>query len=102
MTPSDAIVPIASGLRFHSTPWTVGLSVALAGLVAAVCLAAWWRSGFRPGIGLVELARLAVAHGDVVPDDALIDDLWRGTPPPSARVTVVEFAHTTTPDGACG
>ena len=34
------------------------------------------------------LARLAVAHGDVVPDDVLIDDLWRGEPPPSARVTV--------------
>lgn len=40
------------------------------------------------------LARLAVAHGDVVPDDALIDDLWRGTPPPSARVTVQGYVAT--------
>jgi predicted ATPase/DNA-binding SARP family transcriptional activator len=40
------------------------------------------------------LARLAVAHGDVVPDDVLIDDLWRGRPPPSARVTVQGYVAT--------
>ncbi|WP_299575641.1 BTAD domain-containing putative transcriptional regulator [uncultured Williamsia sp.] len=40
------------------------------------------------------LARLAVAHGDVVPDDVLIDDLWRGDPPPSARVTVQGYVAT--------
>ncbi|MEH3156801.1 MAG: BTAD domain-containing putative transcriptional regulator [Gordonia paraffinivorans] len=40
------------------------------------------------------LARLAVAHGDVVPDDALIDDLWRGEPPPSARVTLQGYVST--------
>src|SRR5262245_66278144 len=30
------------------------------------------------------LARLLVAQGEVVPVDRLIDDLWRGEPPPRA------------------
>ncbi|MGW4118241.1 AfsR/SARP family transcriptional regulator [Nocardia sp. NPDC004711] len=30
------------------------------------------------------LARLLVARGEVVPIDRLIDDLWRGEPPPRA------------------
>ena len=52
---------IASGLRFYWTPWSLGVSLVLLAAVAAVCLAGWWRSGFRPGYGLLELLRLLIA-----------------------------------------
>ncbi len=50
-----------SGLRFFTTPWTIGLSAALVVAVAAVAFLTWRRSGFAAGTGLVELLRLAVA-----------------------------------------
>lgn len=34
------------------------------------------------------LARLVMAHGQMVPDATLIDDLWRGSPPRSAQLTL--------------
>jgi len=52
---------IASGLRFYWTPWSLGVSLVLLAAVVAVCLAGWWRSGFRPGYGLLELLRLIIA-----------------------------------------
>jgi hypothetical protein len=52
---------IVSGLRFFWTPGSLGLSLLLWAVIAAVCLAGWWRSGFRPGYGLLELLRLVIA-----------------------------------------
>jgi hypothetical protein len=54
-------VTLVSGLRFFWTPWSLGVSIVLWAVVAAVCLAGWWRSGFRPGYGLLELLRLLIA-----------------------------------------
>ncbi|RLS35370.1 MAG: hypothetical protein DWH79_02260 [Planctomycetota bacterium] len=54
-------VTIASGLRFHPSLWSVGISLLLLAAMAAVCLLGWWRSGFRPAVGGLELLRLAVA-----------------------------------------
>ena len=54
-------VALVSGLRFFWTPWSLGVSLVLWAVVAAVCLAGWWRSGFRPGYGLLELLRLLIA-----------------------------------------
>jgi hypothetical protein len=48
------------GFRFFTTPWTLGLSAALVGLTAMVCLLAWRRSGYAAGQGLLELLRLAI------------------------------------------
>ncbi len=58
--PSDPLT-IAGGLRFFWTPWSLGLSLLLWAVVAAVCLAGCWRSGFRLGYGLLELLRLLIA-----------------------------------------
>jgi len=58
--PSDSLT-IVSGLRFFWTPWSLGLSLLLWAVIATVCLAGWWRSGFRPGYGLLELLRLLIA-----------------------------------------
>ena len=49
------------GLRFFTTPWTIGLSVTLVLAVAAVALVTWRRSGFTLGAGLVELLRVVIA-----------------------------------------
>lgn len=49
------------GLRFFTTPWTVGLSMALVLAVAIVAILTWRRSGFAIGTGLVELLRVAIA-----------------------------------------
>ena len=46
--PSDPLT-IVSGLRFFWTPWALGLSLLLWAVIANVCLAGWWRRGFRPG-----------------------------------------------------
>ena len=37
------------------------------------------------------LARLAVAGGDTVPVDRMVDDLWDGEPPPSAVNTLQSY-----------
>jgi hypothetical protein len=58
--PANAAVA-ADGLRFSWTPWSLGVSIALLCLVAAVCVAGWWRSGFRPGYGLLESLRFLIA-----------------------------------------
>ena len=48
------------GLRFFTTPWTLGISGALVAAAAAVSLWAWRRSGWSAGQGLLELLRLAI------------------------------------------
>jgi hypothetical protein len=48
------------GLRFFTTPWTLGVSLALVAITAAICFFAWKRSGYAPGQGLLELLRLAI------------------------------------------
>ena len=55
MTMQPDGVMIANGLRFYWTPWSLGISLVLLAVVAAVCLAGWWRSGFRAGYGLLGL-----------------------------------------------
>jgi hypothetical protein len=57
------MTPTASfeGLRFFTTTWTAGLSVALVLAVAAVAFLTWRRSGFAWGTGLVELVRTLIA-----------------------------------------
>lgn len=52
---------VASGLTFSWTPWSLGISLALLAVVAAVCVAGWWRSGFRLAYGCLELLRLVIA-----------------------------------------
>ncbi len=49
------------GLRFFTTPWTIGLSAALLVAVAIVALLTWRRSGFGVGTGLVEVLRVVIA-----------------------------------------
>ena len=61
MTISPAGLTIVDGLRFYSTPWSLGASLLSLAVVAAVCLAGWWRSGFRAGYGLLELLRFLIA-----------------------------------------
>ena len=61
MNASPDPLTIFSGLRFYWTPWSLAVSLLLLAAVAAVCLAGWWRSGFRPGYGLLELLRLVIA-----------------------------------------
>ena len=48
------------GFRFFTTPWTLGVSLALVALTAAICFFAWRRSGYTAGQGLLELLRLAI------------------------------------------
>lgn len=48
------------GFRFFTTPWTLGVSLVLVAITAAICLLAWKRSGYAPGQGLLELLRLAI------------------------------------------
>ncbi|MCE2725157.1 MAG: hypothetical protein LW698_00050 [Planctomycetaceae bacterium] len=48
------------GFRFFTTPWTLGVSLALIAITAAICVFAWKRSGYAPGQGLLELLRLAI------------------------------------------
>ena len=50
-----------AGLRFFTTPWTVGLSAALVAATVAVAVLSWRRSGFARGQGLLELLRVAIA-----------------------------------------
>ena len=48
------------GFRFFTTPWTLGLSLGLVAVTAAICFWAWKRSGYAAGQGLLELLRLAI------------------------------------------
>jgi uncharacterized membrane protein len=48
------------GFRFFTTPWTLGVSLALVGITVGICLLAWKRSGYAAGQGLLELLRLAI------------------------------------------
>ena len=50
-----------SALRFFTTPWTIGISIALVLAVVIVALLTWKRSGFAIGTGLVELLRVLIA-----------------------------------------
>ena len=61
MTTPAEMITLAHGLRFQSSPWMLGVSIALVLLVAAVSAAGWWRSGFKPGFGLLEGLRLLIA-----------------------------------------
>jgi hypothetical protein len=49
------------GLRFFTTPWTLGLSTALVLATVTVAAITWWRSGFASGTGLVESLRVVIA-----------------------------------------
>jgi hypothetical protein len=61
VTSASDVITISDGLRFHSSPWVVGLSILLVLLVAAVGLWGWWRSGLSPGFGLLEALRVLIA-----------------------------------------
>src|SRR5947209_7846994 len=49
-----------STLTFLWTPWSAGLAVGAVLLAAGLCFAAWRRSGYARGQGLLELFRLAL------------------------------------------
>jgi hypothetical protein len=49
------------GLRFFTTPWTIGASTALVAVVAVVAFVTWRRSGSAPATGLLELLRVVIA-----------------------------------------
>ena len=61
MTTPAEMITLAHGIRFQSSPWTLGVSIVLVLLVAAVGLIGWWRSGFKPSFGLLEGLRLLIA-----------------------------------------
>ena len=61
MTTPAEMITLAHGLRFQSSSWTLGVSIVLVLLVAAVSAIGWWRSGFKPGFGLLEGLRLLIA-----------------------------------------
>jgi uncharacterized membrane protein len=48
------------GFRFFTTPWTLGLSVGIVAVAAAICFLAWRQSGYAAGQGLLELLRLGI------------------------------------------
>jgi hypothetical protein len=48
-------------LRFFTTPWTIGISIALVLAVVVVAFLTWKRSGFAVGTGFVELLRILIA-----------------------------------------
>ncbi len=48
------------GLRFFTTPWTLGISAALVAVAVTVSIVAWKRSGWSSGQGLLEALRLAI------------------------------------------
>jgi hypothetical protein len=48
-------------LRFFTTPWTIGISIALVLAVVIAAFLTWKRSGFAVGTGLVELLRILIA-----------------------------------------
>jgi uncharacterized membrane protein len=50
-----------SGLRFFTTPWTIGLSAVLVAAVVGVAVASWRRAGSTRGAGLLEALRVAIA-----------------------------------------
>jgi len=50
-----------AGLRFFTTPWTLGISALLVVATVVVAVLTWRRSGFAAGTGLVELLRVAIA-----------------------------------------
>ena len=45
---------------FLWTPWSATTSLLVIAGMAVVCLYAWRKSGYRRGIGLLELLRLAI------------------------------------------
>ena len=47
-------------LTFLWTPWSAVASVVLVLVAAGLCFVAWWRSGYRASMGLLELLRLAL------------------------------------------
>ena len=51
---------VVRSLTFVWTPWSIALSLIILLLTAGVCYLAWWRSGFRGPIGLLEGLRLAM------------------------------------------
>lgn len=51
---------VVRSLTFVWTPWSIALSLIIFVLTAGVCYLAWWRSGFRSSIGLLEGLRLAM------------------------------------------
>ena len=59
--PLVSLLAAANPLQFYTTPWLLAGSLLLLTIVAAVCLAGWWRSGFRVGYGLLELLRFLIA-----------------------------------------
>ena len=52
---------VLGGIRFFTTPWTLGLSLALVAATAVVAVVAWRRSGYALGTGLLELLRVVIA-----------------------------------------
>ena len=48
------------GIRFFTTPWTLGISCALAAAAVVVSLWSWQRSGWSASQGVLELVRLAI------------------------------------------
>jgi hypothetical protein len=61
MSHAAEMITISEGLRFQASPWTLGLSIVMVLLVAAVSLLGWWRSGCKPGFGLLEILRVLIA-----------------------------------------
>jgi hypothetical protein len=92
---------VADGLKFYWTPWSLGVSLALLAAVGIVCLAGWWRSGWRAGYGLLEALRFLIAVLVVL---LLNQPEWvtemRPTEKPSIAVLVDDSRSMTTVDVA--
>lgn len=54
------IVSTTHSMVFHWTPWSLFLSLMLLAATAGLCLAAWRRSEYRAGMGLLELLRFGL------------------------------------------
>src|SRR5687768_5026424 len=55
--------PIDSSLVFTPTPTSIALAATFVLLIIGLAAMAWWRSGFRTGIGLLEILRVLIAIG---------------------------------------
>jgi hypothetical protein len=74
--------PASSELVFTHTTLSVVGGILLVTVVLALALLAWWRSGWRPFIGVLELLRVLVAAGIAI---TLNQPEWRETFKPDSK-----------------
>ena len=81
--------PIDSSLVFTPTPTSIALAATFVLLIIGLAAMAWWRSGFRTGIGLLETLRVLIAIGIAL---TLNQPEWREIFQPETKPTLAILA----------